>query len=233
LPITDVGLLLLATAGALIIYDQFFDSSGSWMRFRLAEARLRVMLADFRFGWAELMAKVRGDPWAGVTIGDFTKLLRDFVRGVEELAEAETREWAEKFRANIESFDRNPSLRLGREAGRDRSAAADDNKMELQRSHVPPGEILKEVAPGSRVLPVKVGLEIERRETLDPDSLIVTLNGEAVDIPPKGPIEVTLQPDKEHTITAEAKRNGQAVRDTRTLRLRREDEESVIKLDPK
>jgi hypothetical protein len=57
LPMAEVGYLLLAIASALIIFDQFFHSSGSWIGFRQSEARLQVLLAEFRFARAGLMAK--------------------------------------------------------------------------------------------------------------------------------------------------------------------------------
>ena len=60
LPMAEVGYLLLAIAGALIIFDQFFDASGSWIRFRQSEARLKVLLAEFRFAWAGVMARSGG-----------------------------------------------------------------------------------------------------------------------------------------------------------------------------
>jgi hypothetical protein len=111
LPMAEVGYLLLALAGALIIFDQFFDSSGSWIRFRQSEARLQVLLADFRFAWAGLMAKCGGtiDPNQVVA---FTTLARDFVTKVEILAEEETSAWAQRFSERLSSFDRNPSLKV-------------------------------------------------------------------------------------------------------------------------
>jgi hypothetical protein len=111
LPMAEVGYLLLAVAGALIIFDQFFDSSGSWIRFRQSEARLQVLLAEFRFAWAGLMAKSAGtiDP---SQITAFTTLLRDFVTKVEILAEEETTAWAQRFSERLSGFDRNPNLKV-------------------------------------------------------------------------------------------------------------------------
>jgi hypothetical protein len=60
-PLAETGYVLLALAGALIIFDQFFDASGSWIRFRQAQARLEVLLADLRFAWAERMAECGGN----------------------------------------------------------------------------------------------------------------------------------------------------------------------------
>jgi hypothetical protein len=111
LPMAEVGYLLLALTGALIIFDQFFDSSGSWIPFRQSEARLQVLLAEFRFAWTGLMAKCGGtiDP---NQVAAFTSLARDFVTKVEILAEEETTAWAQRFSERLSSFDRNPSLKV-------------------------------------------------------------------------------------------------------------------------
>ena len=121
LPMAEVGYLLLALAGALIIFDQFFDSSGSWIRFRQSEARLQVLLAEFRFAWAGLMAKCGGAITDAAQVSAFTSLARDFVTKVEILAEEETTAWAQRFSERLSSFDRNPSLKVslnGEQPGR-------------------------------------------------------------------------------------------------------------------
>jgi hypothetical protein len=112
LPMAEVGYLLLALAGALIIFDQFFDSSGSWIRFRQSEARLQVLLAEFRFAWAGLMAKCCGRITDPTHVTAFTTLARDFVTKVEILAEEETSAWAQRFSERLNSFDRNPNLKV-------------------------------------------------------------------------------------------------------------------------
>jgi hypothetical protein len=111
LPMAEVGYLLLALAGALIIFDQFFDSSGSWIRFRQSEARLQVLLAEFRFAWAELMASSAGNI-NPTQVTEFTTLLRDFVTKVEILAEEETTAWAQRFSERLSGFDQNPNLKV-------------------------------------------------------------------------------------------------------------------------
>ena len=120
LPLAETGYVLLALAGALVIFDQFFDASGSWIRFRQAQARLEVLLAELRFAWAERMAECGGVLQRETTAG-LVKLLRDFVTQVELLAEAETKEWAQHFSQRINAYDRNPNLRVALE--RDDSAA--------------------------------------------------------------------------------------------------------------
>ena len=112
IPYAEIGYVLLALAGALVVFDQFFDTSGSWIRFRLTVARLEVMLADFRFAWAELLIKYGETSTERYQTAEFAVLLRNFVTKVELVAEAETSEWAQRFSQRIETFDQNPGLRV-------------------------------------------------------------------------------------------------------------------------
>jgi hypothetical protein len=91
IPLAEIGYVLLALAGALVVFDQFFDASGSWIRFRQAQARLEVLLAELRFAWAERMAACGGNVQPPIA-ADLIKLLREFVTQVELLAEAETKD---------------------------------------------------------------------------------------------------------------------------------------------
>jgi hypothetical protein len=111
-PMAETGYILLACAGALIIFDQFFDSSGSWIRFRQSEARLQVLLAEFRFAWAGLMAGCAGKVTDSTHVVACTTLARDFVTKVEILAEDETSAWAQRFSERLNGFDRNPNLKV-------------------------------------------------------------------------------------------------------------------------
>ena len=99
-------------AGALVVFDQFFDLSGSWIRYRQAQARLEVQVADLRYSWASLLAECGGVIADGTMAARFVNLLRDFVVRVELTAEIETKEWATQFRSRIEAFDRNPNLKV-------------------------------------------------------------------------------------------------------------------------
>jgi hypothetical protein len=111
-PWAEVGYVLLAVAGALVVFDQFFDTSGSWIRARRTEARLQVMLADFRFAWSELLTKYGGIPTEQPQRAELAAAVRGFVTKVELVAETETGEWAQRFSQRIESFDNNPNLRM-------------------------------------------------------------------------------------------------------------------------
>jgi hypothetical protein len=123
-PLAEVGYVLLAVAGALVIFDQFFDASGSWIRYRQSQARLEVLLADLRFAWAELMTTHGGTVNDRTQAAEFVALLRDFVTKVELLAEEETKEWARRFNERIATFDANPNLKVRLDSAPAGSAAA-------------------------------------------------------------------------------------------------------------
>jgi hypothetical protein len=140
IPLAEIGYVLLALAGALVIFDQFFDASGSWIRFRQAQARLEVLLAELRFVWAERIAACGGNIQPAIA-ADLVKLLREFVTQVELLAEAETKEWAQHFSQRINAYDRNPNLRVALE--RDDAPAVSrrgqsDSDQNLGRTIEPP-----------------------------------------------------------------------------------------------
>jgi hypothetical protein len=129
--LAEIGYVLLALAGALIVFDQLFDASGSWIRFRQAQARLEVLLAELRFAWAERMVQCGGNPEPKATT-ELVNLLRAFVTQIVLLAEAETKEWAQRFSQRINAYDRNPNLRVALErndsarvARRDQTTPAD------------------------------------------------------------------------------------------------------------
>lgn len=211
----ETGYIFLALAGALVIFDQFFDHSGSWMRFRQSQARLEVLLADLRFGWAELLTKCGGVIDDHPTATAFVTLLRGFVTKVEQLAEAETREWAERFRAQINAFDNNPSLKL-------RLDSKEDKEQEVANNAAGGGDAPPDGGPpttpsggppGQAAAPtlVHVRLAIEGTDGLDPGSLRLLLDEAQLPVPGDSMLEVPLEVGVVHHFAAVATRAGQAV----------------------
>jgi hypothetical protein len=219
-PLVEVGYVLLALAGALVIFDQFFDVSGSWIRFRQSQARLEVLLADFRFSWAELMTKDGGIFADRTKAVEFVMLLRTFVSSVELLAEEETKEWARRFNAQIAAFDRNPNLkiRLDSKNGAD-GTNADTTDINKSSKAGPSGSGTSPAANAandSGTLPsqvtVKVRLAVDDAETLDRGSLQLAVNEALVEIGSDGLIELPLEVGHAHHLTATGRRNGQSLR---------------------
>src|SRR5262249_38506690 len=117
---------------------QFFDASGSWIRFRQSQARLQVLLAEFRFAWAELMTTCGGICSDRAQAVECVTLLRNFVSKVELLAEEETKEWARRFHERIDAYDRNPNLKISLDTNhvRDDGALGDPAKKGAGDEHV-------------------------------------------------------------------------------------------------
>ncbi|HWT38068.1 MAG TPA: SLATT domain-containing protein [Paraburkholderia sp.] len=228
IPLTEMGYVMLATAGALVVFDQFFDASGSWIRFRQSQARLEVLLADFRYSWAKVMAQIQGaqpthDPAAALT------MLRDFVIKVELLAEDETAQWAKRFSEMIDSFDRNPNLKvtLGN-ANRDASkgagngdpaynASGGDGAQQATAPVAPApatatGQDPQRNQQASTEGAVTIRLAIVGADTLDSGSLQLFVDEELKQVSPHGLIELQLDAGHPHSVVATGRREGQTVR---------------------
>jgi hypothetical protein len=215
LPLAEIGFVSLGIAGALVIFDQFFDTSGSWIRFRQAQARLEVLLADLRFGWAALLAQSGGtltDRGAGAAC---IALLREFIVKVEQLAETETKEWAERFRSRIDAFDRNPNLKIrldslerrdqaGAEAGVSASATT-NGRQEGGRPAAGSGET-------TQARTVEVRVAVEGAAGIDPGSLRVTMDGAELTVPDDRVLSLSVEIDVAHRLVATAVREGREVR---------------------
>lgn len=213
LPLADIGYVLLGIAGAFVIFDQFFDYSGSWMRFRQSQARLEVLLADLRFGWAELLAKCGGVVSDRPTAVGFVALLREFITKIEQLAEAETKEWAEQFRARVAAFDSNPNLKVRLPGDKADGAATDTTTAKTATSTSGPAGGNGSAAPTAPAgaPTVRVRLAIEGTDGVDPGSLRLLLNEVALPVPDDFLLEVPLEVGLVHRFVAAATRAGQAV----------------------
>jgi hypothetical protein len=92
----QIGYVLLAAAAALIVYDRFLASHGSWVGLRQAQAQLYVLLSQFRVTWTEL----QGRPVAAGSNynreAELTRAVYEFLQRVEMIAEGETRKGARR-----------------------------------------------------------------------------------------------------------------------------------------
>lgn len=218
-PLTEAGYVLLALAGAFVIFDQFFDLSGSWIRYRQAQARLEVQVADLRYQWASLLAECGGVMPEGANAAKFVNLLRDFIVRVELTAETETTEWATQFRSRIQAFDRNPDLKVrlpGEEPPKPSLVAKPDDAAKAADGTA---------APAASVVDqhiVRVRLAIA--DTAATQQLTVNLNDHPIAIPADGNVEVPLEVDRLHTFVARGMRNGAQVSGTLQITPTRDDE---------
>lgn len=207
-PLAEVGFVSLGLAGALVVFDQFFDISGTWIRFRQAQARLEVLLADLRFAWAGLLVSSGGSFADRTTALAAVSLLRDFVGQVEQLAETETREWADRFRSRISAFDGNSSLKVRLDpvdGERSRTPHASKEGLEARNEQRPQPQ----PTPASQLGIVRV--VIDQIEELDGGSVKLTVDSTERPVPADGVVMLTLELEKRHLLAAEANRAGTRV----------------------
>jgi SMODS and SLOG-associating 2TM effector domain 2 len=209
IPLAEIGFVSLGFAGALVIFDQFFDTSGSWIRFRQAQARLEVLLADLRFAWAGLLASSGGTFSDRSTVAGAVKLLRDFVVQVEQLAETETKEWADRFRSRISAFDNNSNLKTRLEA-QDEKHGNPPLTDKSDASAKGDGAGKGKDAPAAPVTSI-VRVVIEKVQDLDRDSLHVEVDSIERDVPDDGVLMLAMEFGKQHRLIATATRAGAPV----------------------
>ncbi|SDR61714.1 SLATT domain-containing protein [Paraburkholderia tuberum] len=237
----------MAIAGALVVFDQFFDASGSWIRFRQSQARLEVLLADFRFTWAQAMAEAQGAVMGKETPVPFMSILRDFVIKIEWLAEDETKQWAKRFSQMIDTFDHNPNLKVslsgapgdqtGTAAEHDAgaagattgsSAAGNNTDRSAQAIALAPAPVDADADEAKSVPTVNARLAIEGVDTLDAGTLRLTVDEVEMVVPEDGFVELGVDPGRDHAIVATGRRGGEVVRNELHENLSIDDEDKPL-----
>ena len=225
-PYAEAGYMLLAVAGAFVVFDQFFQYSASWMRFRLAQARLEVLLTDLRYSWDCELASCGGVITDGTVAAKLVGLLRDFAVGIESTAEAETKEWAAKFSDGLSKFDQN--LKAAQGSGGGAAAVPPGGGSGVNAvgvSGAGAGAAVTEPQPPKTVM---VRLAVEGADKID--QLVVTVDNTTVALSSDGHAEPPLQVDKEHVIAATGMRNGTKVQASTTLTLGADDDGKPVLL---
>lgn len=96
-----MGYVMMASAGAIVLFDKFFGLSTGWMRFMETQLKLEESLKEFYHDWALL--ELQDNP-ADKHLNKLEALKR-FTMDVEKLVQRETRSWANEFTANITNID--------------------------------------------------------------------------------------------------------------------------------
>ena len=137
--------LLIGIAAALVGLDRFAGYSTAWMRYMNYAQRIDAALQEFRLQWAAHMVQNRpaaAPPPPGGEDGgsqSFTTeqvealiaLTRQFLSSVSQLVAAETSEWLNEFRSNLERLDRELQVRLS-----EQEKASRDTVETLRPGHV-------------------------------------------------------------------------------------------------
>lgn len=146
---------------------------------------------------------------------------------MEWLAEDETKQWAKRFSQMIDTFDRNPNLKvsLGGSPGAQPGAGAgpepeaDDAGGRVDKIGRGYGAAAASQPPAptaahedERAPTVNVRLALDGIDTLDEGSLRLEVDGTQVDVPGDGFVELQLDPGMDHAIVATGQRAQKAVR---------------------
>jgi hypothetical protein len=94
------GLVFFMLAGSLLLYDQVFGFSTSWMRFTLAELTLDKLIASFKLDVEAELAKCASRVLPATHADRIFTMIKDFAAKVDKVKIEETERWIAEFKAN-------------------------------------------------------------------------------------------------------------------------------------
>lgn len=114
----QLGYLLLAVAGGLILLDRFFGYSTGWMRYIVAMQAIEKAREAFRMDWVVLARKLATAPPAeeAEAVERMILRVRAAILEVKEHSEKETQAWILEFQTNLAQFEKD--LKSQMESGR-------------------------------------------------------------------------------------------------------------------
>jgi len=229
-PWTELGFVFLALAGALIVFDQFFGASSSWLRFRQTQVRLEAMLEEFRYAWISLMARSGGVLGVTVNPDDFVKLAHEFSTKIQAIAEEETKAWADEYRAALDRFDQNPDLKVKLNKQGEGAAATGGAEQKREAGAAALGSTTEAASDDKKPTTVTVRLAIDLTNVED-GSLAVSLDNQPILDASDGYAEVPLEIGVPHLFTARARdKTGKLLTGELPITPRAEDEHAPLSL---
>lgn len=93
----ELGYILIAVAGLVVLFDKCFGFSSGWMRFMETQMRIEQLLDEFRFKWARTMAEEVADDKKGEHQERLLCALCDFTGAIHETVIKETAAWSQEF----------------------------------------------------------------------------------------------------------------------------------------
>lgn len=108
------GYISFATAAAFLAADKFYGFSTGWVRYIKTQLALERALADLRYDWVILTAKVANQQPNADQIQAIVQKLKEFVAFVRTQIEQETEAWVVEFQASLS--DLTASLKAQTEA---------------------------------------------------------------------------------------------------------------------
>lgn len=108
------GYISFAAAAALLAADKFYGFSTGWIRYIKTQLALERALADLRYDWVILTAKVTNQQPNADQVQAIVQKLKEFVDFVRTQIEQETEAWVVEFQASLS--DLTASLKAQTEA---------------------------------------------------------------------------------------------------------------------
>jgi hypothetical protein len=99
--ISSLAFVLFAVAAGMLLLDQVFGYSSSWMRYRLAELRLGKIIRKFDIDVEAQHAKSTGEPLPQERADVIVERLVNFSTEVDDVVIGETETWIAEFKAGL------------------------------------------------------------------------------------------------------------------------------------
>lgn len=97
--------ILLAMAGLLLAYDQFFGFSSAWVRYVRASQRIHGMVDRFEMDWSIARNAWRARPVTQAEAAAMLQRARTFIESVGNVVQEETDQWSREFQASLKQVE--------------------------------------------------------------------------------------------------------------------------------
>jgi len=108
------GYVVFAIAAGFVLGDKLFGFSTGWIRFIKTQLTLESALAELRYDWLALFAKLSGDVPTQEQIQTLIQRLKAFVVFVHAQVQQETETWVLEFQSNLAELEK--AAKVGAEA---------------------------------------------------------------------------------------------------------------------
>jgi hypothetical protein len=99
------GFVLLAAAGACMVYDRFFGYSSAWLRYMSTATALRGLINDFQLRWTAELARLGGREPDSEDVVVLIELVRLFAGSVQDAVRTETESWLTEFHTRLNEME--------------------------------------------------------------------------------------------------------------------------------
>jgi hypothetical protein len=121
---SEAGYLLIGLAAGCFGLDRFFGVSSGWIRYITAAMALEKAVAEYRLGWVQSMAKLRGKPPDAQQLEELIQTCTTFSLTVKNQVEQETKAWVTEFQSNLAQLEKDLQSKADEVKEKGKAAAA-------------------------------------------------------------------------------------------------------------